>query len=148
MAETRGYNTIVDRTDGWGPGVDEDLIPDADAAKENIAARVTREVKEYDEATGSARPQATAPESPDLLDRDKGVGGDFDTTAGADEGYRTDGPDAVWAAENEDLGTDYDLVETGSFENPSVSGPEHSVAGRPTYWGVDEDGEAIPDPAA
>lgn len=143
MPETRGYETINDRTDGWGPGVDEDLVPTEDAEREPIEERVTREVKEYNEPTGSARPQAVATDTPDLLDREKGAGGDFDTTAGADEGYRTDGPDEVWEDEDLDLGEDYDLTETGDFENPSTTGPEHTVTGRPVTRGVHANGEPV-----
>ena len=39
MSETRGYQTINDRTDGWGPGVVENDQPTADATPE---AKTTR----------------------------------------------------------------------------------------------------------
>lgn len=44
MAETRGYQTINDRTDGWGVGVVEADQPTADATPEATSARIGREV--------------------------------------------------------------------------------------------------------
>jgi hypothetical protein len=107
MGETRGYQTINDRTDGWGPGVDEELQPDSDAAQESRNSRIGRLKK--------VRKRAKAGTTPDNLDRTKGAGGEFDTTASADDGYRTDGPGDVWDNESLTLGTDFDLdAETGS----------------------------------
>lgn len=107
MGDTRGFETINDRTDGWGPGVDESLQPDADATPESRNARITRLKK--------VRKKVKADNVPDTNDREKGAGGEFDTTAGADDGYRTDGPSDVWDDESLTVGTDFDLeAETGS----------------------------------
>ena len=44
--ETRGYETINDRSAGWGPGVDVNLQPDADAAVEATGTRLGKQLKE------------------------------------------------------------------------------------------------------
>lgn len=75
MGETRGYETINDRSDGWGPGVDGEDQPTADATPEDAATRVARALAE----------RKTFAESPDpaIVDRSVGYGGTFDPTAGA-----------------------------------------------------------------
>lgn len=55
MAETRGYETIVDRTDGWGHS--EGTNPSADATPEVVADRVDRSLaarKSFKEAVDSS----------------------------------------------------------------------------------------------
>lgn len=134
MTETRGYQTINDRTDGWGPGVDEELQPDADAAEESRNTRIAKLKK--------VRKRVQADDVPDHNDRTKGKGGEIDVTAGADNGYRTDGPDAVWDDEDFDLGTDFELeAETGSntayaSTDAEIDGSQRASKPLPT-WNAD-----------
>lgn len=75
MTETRGYETINDRSAGWGPGVDPGAQPIADASKEVTATRAGRLL-----AT-----RKSFEESPDpaIVDRTVGYGGEFDPTGGS-----------------------------------------------------------------
>lgn len=134
MGETRGYLSIVDRTDGFGPGVVAEDQPSADATPEAFGDRGDR--------TLVRRTAQQADNQPDNADRSKGRGGSFDVTAGADEGYRTDGPDAVWAAENETIGTDDELeAETGYTVVLNSNHVDADVTVRPTKplptWNAD-----------
>lgn len=118
MTETRGYQTINDRTDGWGPGVDEDLQPDADAAKESTATRVAR--------LKVARKSGNAGVTPDTHDRTRGKGGEFDPTDGADGGYDV----KDWEGSDATVGTDYDVEYTGSNTNMGTTGTDVLATGR------------------
>lgn len=132
--DTIGYQTIVDRTDGWGEGygdggvgtlgyVDPNAQPTADATPETLDERADRLL--------AARKQGDVSSDPDLTERSKGFGGEFDTTAGADNGYRTSGPDAIWDAESESIGTSKDVTFTGSnTEYDETSDPEFDVTNR------------------
>ena len=118
MPETRGYETIVDRTDGWGPGVVAEDQPDADAAKEVVATRVTRVL--------GARKQGTPGDTPDTDDRTRGYGGTFDPSDGADGGYDV----KDWESSDEDLGVDYDVEYTGSNTARTATDTEASISVR------------------
>jgi hypothetical protein len=119
MPETRGYETINDRTDGWGPGVDAEAQPDADASAEAVATRLARLRK--------ARKDAEAGVNSDIADRTEGAGGAFDATAGADDGYGV----KAWEESPLDVGANRDLdVATGSNTALGTSDSEATVTGR------------------
>lgn len=75
MTETRGYETINDRSDGWGPGVNPSIQPIADAPKEATATRAGRQL--------AARKSFEESPDPAIVDRTVGYGGEFDPTEGS-----------------------------------------------------------------
>lgn len=115
--ETRGYETINDRTSGWGPGVDGDAQPDADATPEANATRLAR--------TRVARQVGDPTVTPSTEDRKRGYGGDYDATAGAGDYGVVD-----WESSDETVGTDYALEYSGSNTALDDSHSEQSVSNR------------------
>lgn len=118
MVDTRGFQTINDRTDGWGHNVDEDLQPDADAAKQTTSDRVAKLKKE--------RKVANVGVNPDTHDRSEGIGGVFDPTRGSVNGYLDASDD-----EDLDIGEDFEIEVTGSDTARTVDDPEVSSFKRP-----------------
>jgi hypothetical protein len=117
MGETRGYLSIVDRTDGWGPGVVAEDQPDSDAVAESRNARIAK--------TKVVRKRVQADDQPDNADRSASTVGDFDPSAGADNGYGLAWDDGLT------IGTDNDLeAETGSNTALSASHPDVDVSQR------------------
>ncbi len=127
--DTIGYQTINDRTSGWGQGygdpqtgggvgtlgyVDPSLQPVADATPEATDDRADRLLNTAGATVGIGRLQGSPLESPDTQDRSHGFGGVFDPTGGADHGYRDDTAEDIWDDENATIGTDSDVTYTGS----------------------------------
>lgn len=107
MAETRGYQTIKDRTSGWGAGygpggsgtlgyVDPSLQPTADATPETTDERADKQLNTAGATVGVGRKQGKPLTPPDNNDRTVGYGGEFTPTGGADNGYRDDTVKDIW----------------------------------------------------
>jgi len=111
--ETRGYETINDRTSGWGHS--DGTQPTADPAAETTDDRLERQYL--------TREKGVATSNPDNKDRLRGKGGTFVATGGADDGYGV----KAWEGSDTAVGTGYDITVSGTNVDQKDTSEEASA---------------------